>query len=89
MKRHEFIGVAGHADDDECTHREDGSDATYCGDGHQALIHQAEGGLCDYDAQGLMCTRSYGHEGDCILVPETPQPVAPGWEGDDDAWPMR
>ena len=28
---HEFWGVAGHPDDDECTHREDGTDATYCG----------------------------------------------------------
>lgn len=28
---HGFIGVAGHADDDECTFREDGTDATYCG----------------------------------------------------------
>lgn len=28
---HEFIGVAGHPDDDECTYRADGTDATYCG----------------------------------------------------------
>lgn len=28
---HEFIGVAAHPDDDECTHRWDGTDATYCG----------------------------------------------------------
>ncbi|WP_337004068.1 hypothetical protein [Microbacterium sp. LB12] len=28
---HVFIGVAGHADDNECTHRADGTDATYCG----------------------------------------------------------
>lgn len=28
---HDFIGVAEHPDDDECTHREDGTDATYCG----------------------------------------------------------
>lgn len=28
---HDFIGVAGHPDDDECTHRVDGTDATYCG----------------------------------------------------------
>ena len=28
---HEFLPVAGHPDDDECTHREDGTDATYCG----------------------------------------------------------
>jgi hypothetical protein len=28
---HEFVPVAGHPDDDECTHREDGTDATYCG----------------------------------------------------------
>ncbi len=28
---HVFIGVAGHPDDNECTHRADGTDATYCG----------------------------------------------------------
>ncbi len=28
---HGFIGGAGHRDDDECTHREDGTDETYCG----------------------------------------------------------
>lgn len=28
---HSFIGVAGHPDDNECTHRADGTDASYCG----------------------------------------------------------
>lgn len=28
---HAFVPVAGHPDDDECTHRSDGTDATYCG----------------------------------------------------------
>lgn len=28
---HEFRAVNGHRDDDECTHRSDGTDATYCG----------------------------------------------------------
>lgn len=28
---HDFLPVAGHPDDDECTHRSDGTDATYCG----------------------------------------------------------
>lgn len=28
---HDFLPVAGHPDDDECTHRTDGTDATYCG----------------------------------------------------------
>lgn len=28
---HGFQPVAGHPDDDECTHREDGTDDTYCG----------------------------------------------------------
>lgn len=28
---HDFLPVAGHPDDNECTHREDGTDATYCG----------------------------------------------------------
>ncbi|SEC89872.1 hypothetical protein [Arthrobacter woluwensis] len=29
---HEFQGVYGHPDDDECTHRSDGTDLTYCGE---------------------------------------------------------
>ena len=29
---HVFAGVYGHPDDDECTHRSDGTDATYCGE---------------------------------------------------------
>lgn len=28
---HDFLPVRGHPDDDECTHRADGTDATYCG----------------------------------------------------------
>lgn len=28
---HDFLPVAGHPDDDECTYRADGTDATYCG----------------------------------------------------------
>jgi len=28
---HDFLPVLGHPDDDECTHRPDGADATYCG----------------------------------------------------------
>lgn len=28
---HQWTGVAGHADDPECSHRLDGTDATYCG----------------------------------------------------------
>lgn len=30
MPEHEFRPVAGHPDDDECTYRADGTDATYC-----------------------------------------------------------
>jgi hypothetical protein len=29
---HDFQPVAGHPDDDECTYRSDGTDATYCGE---------------------------------------------------------
>jgi hypothetical protein len=29
---HAFLPVAGHPDDDECTYRADGTDATYCGE---------------------------------------------------------
>lgn len=84
MRRHEFLGVSGHPDDDECTYRADGTDATYCGEPEAASIHQLSGGLCDYDYRGLMCTRAYGHDGECILVPDSPQPVPSGWAGDDD-----
>lgn len=31
IAEHEFQPVAGHPDDDECTHRADGTDGTYCG----------------------------------------------------------
>jgi hypothetical protein len=31
IKEHDFLPVAGHPDDDECTQRADGTDATYCG----------------------------------------------------------
>ena len=31
VEYHEFLPVAGHPDDDECTYRADGTDATYCG----------------------------------------------------------
>lgn len=37
MAEHEFRPVAGHPDDDECTHRSDGTDATYCG--HPRVWH--------------------------------------------------
>jgi hypothetical protein len=30
---HGYLPVAGHADDPECAHRADGTDATYCGRG--------------------------------------------------------
>lgn len=48
MKRidHPFIAVAGHEDDDECTHREDGTDATYCG--QQAYHHEMGDNVCDF-----------------------------------------
>ncbi|TDO18158.1 ParB-like nuclease family protein [Mycobacterium sp. BK086] len=29
---HDFLPVAGHPDDDECTYRRDGTDATHCGE---------------------------------------------------------
>ena len=31
VAEHAFQPVAGHPDDDECTYRSDGTDATYCG----------------------------------------------------------
>lgn len=36
---HDFLPVAGHPDDDECTHRADGTDLTYCGEPRRA--HEA------------------------------------------------
>lgn len=33
---HDFRPVAGHPDDDECTYRSDGTDATYCGEPERA-----------------------------------------------------
>lgn len=43
---HDFLPVAGHPDDDECSHRSDGTDATYCGltrdeHGYAALPREA------------------------------------------------
>jgi len=38
---HDFLPVAGHPDDDECTHRADGTDATYCGE--QRVLHEYDG----------------------------------------------
>lgn len=43
---HEFLPVAGHPDDDECTHRPDGTDETYCGEpvaAHQPKYDQGHG----------------------------------------------
>lgn len=31
VRDHEYLPVAGHLDDDECTYRSDGTSATYCG----------------------------------------------------------
>jgi hypothetical protein len=36
---HEFTGVAGHPDDNECTYRSDGTDTTYCGEPMEAFVH--------------------------------------------------
>jgi len=33
---HDFLPVAGHPDDDECTYRADGTDDTYCGEPESA-----------------------------------------------------
>ena len=44
---HDFIGVAGHSDDDECTDREDATDATYCGMPEAAHWLSEECAACD------------------------------------------
>lgn len=49
---HDFLPVNGHPDDDECTHRADGTDVTYCGlprEAHEHLpggspVHEGEDG---------------------------------------------
>lgn len=43
---HHFIGVRNHPDDDECTFREDGTNATYCGEpeaAHYPTEQESEG----------------------------------------------
>lgn len=47
---HEFLPVASHPDDDECTYRADGTDATYCGrtradHDHHPNCYQRTGGV--------------------------------------------
>lgn len=50
---HDFKPVAGHPDDDECTDREDGTDATYCGLPKDAHAYAGElRCLCDGGAYG-------------------------------------
>lgn len=44
---HDFLPVAGHPDDDECTDREDGTDATYCGLPEAAHHLAEECAACD------------------------------------------
>lgn len=44
---HDFQPVAGHGDDDECTDREDGTDATYCGLPEAAHHLAEECAACD------------------------------------------
>lgn len=52
MSGHDFLPVAGHPDDDECTHRDDGTDATYCGrtrieHDHHPQCYQSTGDIPD------------------------------------------
>lgn len=44
---HDFLPVAGHPDDDECAEREDGTDATYCGQPESAHSIYEECPGCD------------------------------------------
>ena len=49
---HDFLPVKGHPDDDECTYRSDGTDATYCGrpavdHGHHPNCYQSTGDIPD------------------------------------------
>lgn len=66
---HEFVGVAGHPDDDECTYRADGTDLTYCGltkAEHDAPAAEAVP-IPDCPAvnerRGVRCERPAGHSG--------------------------
>lgn len=52
---HDFVGVAGHPDDDECTHRADGTDTTYCGRTsaeHESDAHSGHHPKC-YQSTGV------------------------------------
>lgn len=49
---HDFLPVKGHPDDDECTYRSDGTDATYCGrpaadHDHHPNCYQSTGDIPD------------------------------------------
>lgn len=44
---HDFLPVDGHPDDDECTDREDGTNATYCGLPEAAHSLPEECAACD------------------------------------------
>lgn len=39
---HGFLPVAGHPDDNECTYRSDGTDATYCGEPEESHDNRDE-----------------------------------------------
>lgn len=41
---HDFVPVAAHPDDDECTYRADCTDATYCGKPASMHVGEQEGG---------------------------------------------
>ena len=73
---HEFVGVNGHPDDDECTYRVDGTDDTYCG--RTAAEHQ--------DPHCTICGAGTDPGGDHVACRADPDPapspspeVGEGW----------
>lgn len=49
---HDFLPVRGHPDDDECTYRDDGTDATYCG---EPEARHSSDPLLDADREAERC----------------------------------
>jgi hypothetical protein len=76
--KHSFVPVAGHPDDDECTHRSDGTDGTYCG--RPEVEHEPDGGR----HASPNCACGENDAGDQYRDPicarldaDTPEPPAP------------
>lgn len=77
LPAHDFLPVNGHPDDDECTHRADGTDATYCGltraeHEHDPRCYQVTGIPDDLPADLCDCGvwRLFDADGRGVISPE-------------------